>query len=311
MSAPVETAGPPVEPVERRAPAEGVPVARVVKRRRGVPWVWVVPILAAVAAAALAYQAMAARGPRVVISFQNGDGIEPGDPVTYRDVRVGEVESVELSPDLRSVRVAARLRPEASGVAVEGSRFWIVRPEVSATRITGLETLLGPRYIRVEPGAGPARQEFVGLDQPPRQEQAAPPDGLVLVLEASRRGSLGVGAPVQFRGIKVGSVVDVGLSEDARFVLVTAVIEPRYATLVRTNTKFWNASGIGLDVGWLSGVTVRAGSVESVLAGGIGFATPDKAGAAVAPGTRFVLHPEPKDDWLEWRPLLLPPAEAP
>jgi len=73
-------------------------------------------------------------------------------------------------------------------------------------------------------------------------------------------------------------------------VLIHVLIEPRYAPLVRTSTRFWNASGITLK-GGLSGVEVKSESLQTLLSGGIAFETPDlQAVRSDRAGQRFALH---------------------
>jgi paraquat-inducible protein B len=264
---------------------------------------WIVPLIAVAAAMALGWQAWGQRGPVVWVEFERGEGIAAGDPVNFRGVRVGGVKSVTLSGDLKRVVVEARLRKDAAGLAVEGSQFWIVRPEISAARVAGLDAILGPRYLECEPGAGKRATRFAGLDQPPGKN--APGDGaLTVIVEAAERGSLVADSPVVYRGIKVGAVRDLGLAPDARSVEVTLAIDPAYRNLVRSNSRFWNAGGIGVDWGLWRGLSVKAGSLETVVAGGIAFATPTKPGDPVKDGTRFPLADQPKSDWLEWSPAM-------
>ena len=96
-------------------------------------------------------------------------------------------------------------------------------------------------------------------------------------------------------------------SQDKTFgfvVLESLVIQPRYAKLVRTNSRFWNSSGLDVDFGLFSGADIRASSVENLLRGGVSFATPDEAGSLAGAGRRFELNKEPEDEWLEWAPVL-------
>lgn len=264
---------------------------------------WIVPLLALAAAAVLGFQAWSQRGPLIRIEFDRGEGISAGDPVTYRGVRVGDVRAVRPSEDLKRIVVEARLRRDAAGLAVEGSQFWIVRPEITAGRVSGLDALLGPRYVECEPGAGKRQSRFIGLERPPGRN--APGEGaLEVIVEAPERGSLMVDSPVVYRGIKVGAIKSIALARDARRVEITLAIDPAYRNLVRANSRFWNASGIGLDWGLIRGLSVKAGSLETIVAGGVGFATPTRMGEPVENGHRFELANSPKEEWLEWAPAV-------
>jgi paraquat-inducible protein B len=290
--------------------SETTPTSIVTPTRR-LSLAWLVPVAALVLAGALAWQAYSSRGSLIAITFASGAGLRPGDPVTYRSVEVGRVESVSLSPDLRHVVVHARLTRDAAALAREGTQFWIVRPELSLTRVSGLETLLGPRYIAAEPAEqpGPVRHAFTGLDTPPRLRMSpGSSGGLDLTLRSPRLGSVSEGSPVSFREMKVGVVTSVALAPDARHITIGVHIDAPYAHLVRTNTRFWNASGIGLDLGLIGGVKLKAESLESILAGGIAFATPTKAGEPVKSGHVFDMEAATPDDWQRWTPDLSPPT---
>lgn len=306
------------EPITRarteQTDRDGIPVAAVRPRRLSL--VWLLPMVALLAiGGAVFHQLTQQRGPMITITFTRADGLEPGAEIVHRGIAVGVVREVRLTPDLGAVRVTAELRPDARGIAREGTGFWVVRPEVSLSRVAGLETLLGPRYIGARPGPAdaPIAREFAGLDGPPASPETAG-DALMIRLTTPRAGTLGPGAPVVYRGIPVGVVREISLAEDARSVTATASIEPAYARLVRTNSRFWLTSGVGVDWGLFSGLSVRADSIESLLQSTVAFATPDRPGPVVTPGHEFGLDDEPEDRWLKWDPTLpvrLAPADLP
>jgi paraquat-inducible protein B len=264
---------------------------------------WLVPLAALIAALVLGWQAFAQRGPTIHVEFERAEGLAPGDPVSYRGVRIGDVRAVRLAPDLAKVIVEARLRSDAANIARDGSSFWIVRPEISASRVTGLDTLLGPRYLECEPGSGKPRTHFAGLSRPPGK--ALPGHGaLEVIVEAPDRGSLVIDSPVSYRGIRVGAVRSLELSSNARVVEIVLNIDPEYRNLVCMNSRFWSIGGIGVDWGIIRGLSVKAESLERVMAGGIAFATPNKPGEPVQSGQRFTLAGEAKPEWLEWSPAI-------
>lgn len=283
----------------------GIPSSEIVRVRR-VTWALLAPLAAAAVLAVLAVQAIRDRPVPITIRFTEGAGVRPGDPVTCRGVQVGVVKEVGLSGDLAGVVVGVSLARESAALAVEGTRFWIVRPEVSLRGVSGLESLLGPRSIAAVPGVPGSKRasEFDGLVRPP-DDAATPVEGeLIVLLRAARRGSIGIGSPVYYRDVQVGAVRSVRLSDDARTVELAAAVEPRYAPLVRDNTRFYNVSGIGVNWGIFGGLSVRTDSLEALIAGGVAFATPDRPGAAVTNGHVFDLAPQPDSKWLEWAPAI-------
>jgi len=284
---------------------EPAPVAVIDRQPRRLSTLWIAPLIALAFAVGLLYlQVRAERGPIVTITFADAAGLEIGANLVHRGLRVGVVKDVRLDTDLRSVIVDAELAPHAEGLAAEGTQFWIVRPEVSLDRVSGLDTLLGPRYIAVRPLETPGKsaRRFTGLAEPPRLPQDSSEQGLPVRLHARSASSISTGSAVLYRGIHIGRVVGLRLASDATNVEIDALIEPRYAGLVRENTRFWDAGGVGVDFGIFRGLSVAAGPIDSVLRGAVGMATPTKVGVRVAPGYEFELAPSADNDWLDWKP---------
>lgn len=285
---------------QQQDPGSGLPVAVPVEHRPS--WLWLVPAAALCFALWIVWQVWRDRGTIVTVSFAQGHGIVAGDAVKFRGIEVGQVRDVTLNPQADAVLVRIALRPDAAELAREGTRFWLVRPEFGLQRVSGLETLIGARYIALSPGGGEPARTFTGLDAPPVVGDRRPGD-LQIIIQCARRGSLSPGSPVTFRQVQVGVVESVALSEDATHVEARAVVEAPYAHLVRDNSMFWDSGGIEIGVG-LRGLTAAVESPAALIRGGVSFATPNDAGAPVASGHRFDLADKLEDSWLKWKPAL-------
>ena len=101
----------------------------------------------------------------------------------------------------------------------------------------------------------------------------------------------------------VGTVTRLDLSNDARRIEARVVVQARYAPLIRTNTRFWSTSGLGVEIGF-SGLRADLESLETLVAGGIGLATPDAPGPPADAGDRYPLFDHAEDEWLEWSPSI-------
>ncbi|MFT4177387.1 MAG: intermembrane transport protein PqiB [Luteolibacter sp.] len=253
--------------------------------------VWVVPILAVLLGGWLIYQNFKAKGPVAVIHFDTAEGIDAGKTeIRCRSVRVGVVKHVELSEDLKSVVVSAELEPDAEKLLREGSRFWVVRPRVSATDVSGLSTLITGAFIELDPGNGTEKQlEYVGLETPPATNWSIP--GRRLVLETEAAGILTPGSPVYYRGFEVGRIESRRLAPDGGKVIYDAFIKDEYSHLVKTNSRFWNSSGIDITAG-VDGFKVRTPSFQAMVSGGVVFGLPEneEPGEAAKNGTVYTLY---------------------
>ena len=275
-----------------------------ISRAPRVSLIWVVPVLALAVGGWMVFHELRTRGPEITIDFADGSGVQADrTALVHKGVSVGGVTAVELRPDLAGVQVTLRLDRSAASLARAGSQFWIVHPEIGLSGVSGLDTLLTGARINVRAGNGGKTMHFAGLDRAPAPE--IPEDGRSFVLQSDRLGSLTSGAPVFYREVKVGAVETSRLADDAASVLVRIHLEAPYVDLVRTNTRFWNAGGFSFKVGLL-GAELKNTSLESLITGGVAFATPDApALAPAAPeGMSFKLSTEPDKDWLKWEPKI-------
>ena len=256
---------------------------------------WVVPIVAILITAFLFLRWWSNQGPAITITFENTAGLTIDSPIMYRGTIVGRVEAITLTSDTNRVEVLARLQPSAASLAKEGSQWWIVRPSVSLQGVQGLDTIVGPRYIEVLPSNGEVCFSFIGL------QNSIPYAGKQISLVATSADNLTVGAPLYYRGVEVGQVTALDLADFSSTVRIICNVKERYAPLVRTNSKFWNISGISLDA-TLLGIDLRAGPLTSWIKGGIAFATPNVLGDVAPDGYAFSIEQKVDEDWIEWSP---------
>ena len=252
---------------------EDLPPAQV-QTKKQISIVWLIPIVAVLIGGWLAYKGLSEKGPMVAITFESAEGLEAGKTlVKYKDVKIGQVETIRFNADLTRVIVKAELVKEAGPFLTENTRFWVVRPRVTASGVSGLGTLFSGAYIEMDPGnkEGQPARRFKGLEIPPIVTTGVP--GREFLLRANSLGSLDNGSPVYYRQIQVGQVIGYDLAEDGRSLTIKVFINAPHDKLVRTNTRFWNASGFDLkfDAG---GFKLNTQSIVSIMMGGIAFDTP-------------------------------------
>jgi len=269
-------------------------IPQAVKRehgKRSFPFVWIIPVLALLVGAWIAVKDIWETGPTITIQFSTAEGIEAGKTkIRHKAVEIGTVKSVKLSDDNKAALVTAQLDRHASNAFLkDDARYWVVRPRIAGGQVSGLTTLLAGSYIGAEPGkVENTRRSFVGLETPPVITADLP--GRQFVLKADNLGSLDVNSPVYYRGVMAGRVVSNELSRDGKQVEVGVFIHSPFDRFVNAQTRFWNESGVDLQLD-ATGVKLNTESLITLLLGGIAFETPgdEEAGAPVAANTQFAL----------------------
>lgn len=248
-------------------------------RRKGrLSIVWIIPLLAAAVAVGIAVQRIRTEGPTITILFRAAAGIQEGKTfVKYKDVEIGKVTAVQLADQFSKVAVTVQVDRSAAGLLVDDTRFWVVEPRVTLSGVSGLGTLLSGNYIGIQPGKSKKeRRQFVGLDTPPAITDQP---GRRFVLKAPDLGSIGIGAPLYFRRLKVGEVASYALAADGSGVDITVFVFTPFEQYVTPETRFWDASGIDVSL-TADGLNVRTQSLVSLLAGGVAFDVPSFLSAA-------------------------------
>ncbi|MGO1765888.1 MAG: intermembrane transport protein PqiB [Advenella sp.] len=269
------------------------------KKNKNISWIWLVPVIAAIIGLSLLVRDYMQQGPVATVTFKTAEGLEiDKTQVRYKDVVVGTVSDITLTEDHNSVLVKVSFKQGVDFLLHEGARFWVVKPRLAASGVSGLGTLVSGAYIGVDiddsqQNKGKYRDEFVGLEKPPELISGRP--GKRFTITAPSLNSLDLGSPVLYRRLEVGQVINYNLSKDGKGVEVQIFIDAPYDRFVTENSRFWNASGVDLSLN-AGGLNLKTQSLVSVLAGGISFGQLPLNNESPPPkpapdGTRFVLNP--------------------
>ncbi|EOQ73333.1 hypothetical protein F929_03268 [Acinetobacter lactucae] len=243
--------------------------------------IWLIPLIALLIALSLAVKALLSHGPTIDVSFRTAEGLVAGKTtVRYKQVDIGVVRQIDLSEDRSHVIARIDLRKDASNFAAKDSRFWVVRPRIGTSGVSGIDTLLSGSYIEVDGGKSEEKKlEFTGLETPPVITSDVP--GKEFFLNADDLGSLDVGSPIYYRRINVGQITAYKLSDDGKTVELQTFIRAPYDKFVTTDARFWQASGIDVTLN-ASGFNLDTQSLASIVAGGIAFGYPENSRATMA-----------------------------
>ncbi len=138
---------------EQPAPEKPHLPPRARLRRQSFHVVWLVPIVAAIIAGYLGYRTIMEQGPLLTLSFMNADGLQAGQTqVKYKAVALGTVESIDLAKDDSHVIVKVRMNNVGKRFLNSNARYWVERPRLDFSDISGFETIVSGAYISVDPG---------------------------------------------------------------------------------------------------------------------------------------------------------------
>lgn len=169
-------------------------------------------------------------GRRIELVAARLGSIDRGSPLYYQGILAGEVLGYEMANDYRSVLIHAFVKEPFDRLLRSSTRFW---------HASGVEVAIGAEGVRVQTESLQAML-FGGIafDTPDSQDGASEnTEGLVFTLYDDRRSvqehaytskarfvlyfdesvrGLAVGAPVEFKGIKIGQVTGIRLEYEPK-----------------------------------------------------------------------------------------------
>ena len=246
-----------------------------INTKREFPLVWLLPLCALLVSGWLIYKTVSDKGPEITINFPSADGLEiDKTKIKFLDVEIGKVTDIAINEDMKTIDVTAEMHKESSSYLTTDTQFWVVRPRIGLSGVTGLSTLMSGAYIAIQPGKSDEyERHYKGANEPPVLETNG--EGKSFILETTNIGSVGQGTKVSFHGIAVGEVLDYKLADDAENIKLKVFVNAPYDQFVKTNTRFWIDSGIDVSAG-ADGFKLRTGPLISLLAGGIAFRIPNE-----------------------------------
>ncbi len=249
------------------------PPAPTLKKSSGISLVWLIPIITALIGGWLIFKTLSEKGPQIEITFKTAEGIEAGKTkIKYKDIDIGVVHSVNFSQDFSDVILKASMAKGTEKFLGRGARFWVVKPNLTLRGASGLSTLFSGSYIEIEPGQGTIQENFKGLDKPPVVN--ADVAGTEIMLLTHKLSSIDTGSPIYYQGILAGEILGWELGNDRKSIFIHAFVKAPYNDLIKSNTRFWNVSGIDLTMD-TEGINLHSESLASLLYGGVAFETPD------------------------------------
>ena len=271
-----------------------------IEDKKAVSFIWILPLIILAILGWIAYESYMKKGTNISVIFKSAEGLKENvTPLEYKGLQLGKVTKISMHEDLKSVKVNILVDNEvAKYVASEGSSFWIKKPTVSLTKISGLNTLISGYKIELSPtfktqeeyDKGNSKYFFNGLDTQPNDE--FDDEGYYISLIANDKDNVEVGTPIFYNKFQIGEII----AKEFIFekVYFTAYIYDKFNYLVNKSSQFVINEALKVSYG-ASGLNIEVGSLYSALVGGVTIITPNKEAEKISKDEAYILYGK-KDD---------------
>lgn len=250
--------------------SDTIPKVKEIQKIDFLTSIWIVPLVALFIALWLGYQYFSERGPEIRIVFPKNEGLKAGQSqIKYRNVPIGKVTKIILEEEKEGVVVVARMDKEATPYMNEYAKFWIVKPEVGISGVSGLETLFSGTYIDMysQPN-GSFQSSYIGRIHPYRVMSG----GEYFSLRTIDMTHIVPGTPVFYQNIRAGQVEHINLGLDNRSTHIVIFIDKKFVPYIHTDSKFWEKSLLNIDFS-KGNLDMSLATVKHLILGGIAFSS--------------------------------------
>lgn len=229
-----------------------------------------------------------------MLTTDNAVSFSSQSPVLYKKIQVGEVISIDLDDTGKKVSSTLFIYEPYLRLLHRDSVFWQQSGVEAQANLSGVHIRTGPLAEILTGGISFTNPDKRPSDDKPIEKnhqfqlygsyseavQAVPnlqEAGIHLRLRATEPGSLSVGSPLLHKNLEIGTILGFELSPNQHEILIDCFIKQKFIDLVSISSRFYLLSGVEIS-GGLDGLTLKTGSLQSVVAGGIGI-LPSSGGA--------------------------------
>ncbi|MGR5279194.1 MlaD family protein [Vibrio rotiferianus] len=184
------------------------------------------------------------QGLNIILKSKDLGGVSVGSQIVYKKIPIGEVYSYQLNEDAKSISIHANIQEQYRHIINNRSRFWNVSGIGASigfdgvdVRLESMSALLGGAIAVDSPDDGEPVEENKQFRLYRDLKTAGRGIPIKIALPDDNNIS-GEGAPIMYRGIEIGQITDLGLSEGRELILASAAIQPAFSDMLTTNTKF-------------------------------------------------------------------------
>lgn len=230
--------------------------------------IWIIPIVALLITGWMLYKYQSNQGHTIYIKMTDAEGISAGKTeVKVRSVKVGIVKDLELDLAHNGVLAKVQINNQYDELLTEDAKFWVVKPRIDQSGISGMNTLLSGVYLELEPGVSNNLSYLFTLqDEPALISNDI--EGKRFNLTAKSAEVLEVGASIYFRGYRIGQIETSNFDVSSLSMDYGIFVFSPYDKLMTNNSIFWVSSGVDFSLN-TSGVHFSTGSLSKLIKGGI------------------------------------------
>ncbi|WP_456450742.1 MlaD family protein [Hydrogenimonas sp.] len=242
------------------------------------------------------------KGQKIHLTAVYAESLKSGTAIFFRDIPIGQITKLNLVPGKKTLDIEATIYEKYVNFLNDSSMFYVksgIEMDVSLKEVHiesgSLETMVvgGVAMVTFDSDAPRTKNRFFLYKDYKTYKKAhyLKSGGAEYHVLMKELGSLSKGSPVLYKKLRAGEVINYRYLPDKDAIDVLIFIQKEFKERINTSTRFRNISGIEFEMNFPD-MKIKMGSLESVIAGGLLFETPDSKAKKVKNGHNFRLYDE-------------------
>jgi len=234
------------------------------------------PIVAIIISYGMLQEYINQKGNEIVIYINDIKGLDVSKShLEFQGLKIGKLKSISIDENnLKRFKVTVQIYKEFNYFIKEGTKFWIVSPQVNLNRIENIGTVLTGNYIEVLPPTLDIgklenleyKYKFTALESRPKNK------GKIVNLVSSN-GKISNNSTIEYKGIKIGEILNKKILKSNK-INYTILIYEKYINLINSKTLFYKVDPLDIKLS-ASELSINVPSISNILYSSINFINDD------------------------------------
>ena len=199
--------------------------------------------------------------------MNNTNNLTNGAGILFKGHGIGRINNIYYDNKSQSFIAEATINPAFTELVTENAQFWLEKTSLSFSKIANLGNIITGDYVGFSHSDN-YQQEKQKKTFSLASSQINEENDLSLVLIADDANGLTEGALVTYKGLTIGRIVTLALTNDNKHVQAQLKINNQYQYLLNENSKFYLLSGVDFKAS-LKGVKVNSKPLQNFIKGGV------------------------------------------
>jgi len=183
----------------------------------------------------------------ITLKMNKTNGLKQGSILEFNGFKIGKVENIALD---KNITATIKITKKYQYLFGKNSKLYLETFQAGLSGVKNPDSIIfGSKLILIADKYDGIKKEFqLDTINPIASHYQK---GLRIVLQTSSKAGLNVNSPLYYRKVKIGHIEKITLSKTAQKVNIFVFVEPKYTSIIRTNSKFFNTGVLAIKANLL------------------------------------------------------------